>query len=64
MNDARCSPAVETRLWKIRNLLYRAVQDSILKEQAEGHPAVKQAYEEISALLDQLQSNIHPSEQD
>ncbi len=49
MNDLRCSPAVETRLWKIRNLLYRAVQDSILKEQGEGLLAVKQAYDDIAA---------------
>jgi len=55
MNDLRCSPAVETRLWKIRNLLYRAVQDSMLKEQGEGLLAVKQAYDDIAALLDELQ---------
>ncbi len=58
MNELHCSPEVEERLWTIRNLLYRAVQDTIPDQHTDDAAAVKQAYEEITTLLDELRSNL------
>lgn len=58
MNNLNCSPAVETRLWKVRNLLYRAVQETMLDHEGDVRATVKQAYEDLSVLLDELSSNL------
>lgn len=63
MNDLHCSAVVEERLWTIKNLLYRAVQDTVVDQRADDPAAVKQAYEDISTLLDELQSNLVRTDQ-
>jgi hypothetical protein len=53
-----CSSEFERRLWDIRDLLYRAVQDDIAAKTEDARVATKEAYEKLSGLLDRLGSNL------
>ncbi|WP_164902935.1 hypothetical protein [Rhizobium leguminosarum] len=53
-----CSKEFEQRLWNIRDILHGAVQDNIAHQQESARLGTKKAYEELSALLDSLQSNL------
>jgi hypothetical protein len=53
-----CSSEFERRLWDIRDLLHRAVQDDIAAKTEDARVATKEAYEKLSGLLDRLGSNL------
>jgi len=57
-NELQCSKEFERRLWNIRDTLYGAVQDNIAHQHEFARLCTKKAYEELSGLLDELQSNL------
>ncbi len=57
-NELQCSKEFEQRLWNIRDVLYGAVQENIAHQHESARLGTKKAYEELSGLLDELQSNL------
>jgi hypothetical protein len=53
-----CSSEFEGRLRDIWDLLYRAVQHDIADKSEDARAATKEAYEQISVLLNRLESNL------
>lgn len=58
MNGSHSSRILDGNLREIRDILYRAVQNGVAKNQDDAHHATKEAYERVSALLDRLESNL------
>jgi len=51
---------IDQELWEIRDILHRAVQMHIADNIEDAKSATKDAYERLSTLLDQSQSNLKP----
>ena len=51
---------LDEELWEIRDILHRAVQMHIADNTGDAKAATKQAYQRLSTLLDETQSNLKP----
>ena len=51
---------LDEELWEIRDILHRAVQMHIADNTEDAKAATKEAYQRLSTLLDETQSNLKP----
>jgi hypothetical protein len=58
MSNDITSEHIERNLWEIRDLLYRAVQNHMAQKSVDAREPTKEAYEQLSSLLDSLGSNL------
>lgn len=52
---------LDEELWEIRDILHRAVQMHIADNTEDAKAATKEAYQRLSTLLDETQSNLKPA---
>lgn len=51
---------IDEELWEIRDILHRAMQMHIADNTEDAKAATKEAYQRLSTLLDETQSNLKP----
>jgi hypothetical protein len=56
--NLHCSEEVERKLYEIRDLLYQTVQSLVAGRIDSARTPAKDAYENLSQLLDRLQRNL------